>query len=467
MFIKSLTIKNFRLFTADEQFAIDEVNVPNSTDEGSGLTVFVGENGCGKTALLDAISLPLLSYKAENFSIQDFENPSNKVFIEILADKDFEVSGTMPNSTFQAKGFSFEAGIRSRGNRSYLSSIVVSDQKYIKADGQSRPNDNSPDLRVSVNNPFKGQRFNENDILFLDKNRIFQTRSGTYNPTRFDRLMEDYNYQYIKSSNNIEDISGKLDNIKEIVENQFLENAISKFEEISGSKIKLNFVKNWQPFDKAFLAEKKDNNQQITLDMLGSGYEMIFSLLYSFYLSQQSNKQLIVLIDEPELHLHPSLQEDFVKLILEFSKTTQIILTTHSPLLIKQLFFNENIKANVLSKINHTVNIVPVEERILPYISSSELNFLAFGLTTEEYHNELYEELKYQKGDNKSIKQFDIDYFQLEKQEAADFPLMGNQNEVSIHTFIRNQIHHSRNNGRPDLNKLKTSIEKMRVYLKE
>jgi len=466
MFIKKVTIQNFRLFRADEQFVADEIGVPDSTNEGTGLTVFVGENGCGKTALLDAIALPLLEYKADDFSLQDFEDPGQKVSIEIVANTDFEVAGTMPNGSFQSKGFFFEANVRSRENRAYLSSMVVKDQKFIRADGSDKPLDSSPDLRVNVNNPFKGQRFNENDILFLDKNRTFQTRCGTYNPTRFDRLMEDFSYQYVKSKETIEDLSGRLDDVKESVENEFLKSAIAKFEEISGSKIKLNFVDNWLPFGKCFFAEKKENNQQVPLDMLGSGYETIFSLLFSFYLSQQSGKQLIILIDEPELHLHPSLQESFVKLLLEFSKTAQIILTTHSPLLVKQLLYNENVKAKVLSKNDHTVEVLPVEESVLPFVSANEINFLAFGLSTEEYHNDLYEELKYQKGDDKTIKQFDIDYFQGEKHEPADSPYRGNQNEVSIHTFIRNQIHHSKDNGEPEADKLTSSIKKMREFLK-
>lgn len=467
MFIKKVTVQNFRLFPANEQFAADELNVPDSTNEGSGLTVFVGENGCGKTALLDAIALPLLSYKADKFSLQDFEDPKQKVSVEVLANSNFTVAGTMPKRSFQSKGFSFEAGVRSRENRAYLSSVVVSDQRFIRADGFDKPSDISPDLRVSVNNPFKGQRFSENDFLFLDKNRMFQTRCGTYNPTKFDRLMEDFSYQYIKNKESIEDLSERLDDIKVGVDNQFLKDAIAKFEQISGSTIKLNFVDNWLPFGKCFFAEKKENNQQVPLDMLGSGYEMIFSLLYSFYLSQQSGKQLIMLIDEPELHLHPSLQENFMKLLLELSKKAQIILTTHSPLLVKQLLNNEFVKAKVLSKSNHTVQVLPVEERVLPFMSANEVNFLAFGLATEEYHNDLYEELKCQKGDDNGIKQFDIGYFQGEKHEAADSPWMGNQNEVSIHTFIRNQIHHSKDNGKPDPEKLTGSIKTMREYLKE
>ena len=87
---------------------------------------------------------------------------------------------------------------------------------------------------------------------------------------------------------------------------------------------------------------------QIGLSDLGSGYEMMFSLIYSYYLSKQNGKSLIILIDEPELHLHPMLQEKFVNFLLEISKNSQIIITTHSPLLIKQFSYNEKVKNIIL-----------------------------------------------------------------------------------------------------------------------
>lgn len=55
MFISKLSIKNFRLFDDTKEHEIKDFNIPNGKDDGSGLTVFVGENGCGKTMILDAI----------------------------------------------------------------------------------------------------------------------------------------------------------------------------------------------------------------------------------------------------------------------------------------------------------------------------------------------------------------------------------------------------------------------------
>ena len=275
--------------------------------------------------------------------------------------------------------------------------------------------------------------------------------------------MEDFSYQYIKNSD-IENLNDDLDEKikKDKVENEFLSKAIEEFEKISGNQVRLDFLSNFEPFKNAFFASKKDNNQQISISNLGSGYEMIFSLVYSFYLAQQSGKQLIVLIDEPELHLHPRLQEKFVEFLLQFSKDSQIILTSHSPLLVKQLSFNKNVKISV---IENGEMVSEIDERVLPYISANETNFLAFNLATEEYHNELFEELKYVNGDNKTIKDFDNDFFVSAKGEPKSSPWRGNQNEVSVHTFIRNQIHHQKDNGKTPYQDLKDSIETMRSYL--
>ena len=195
---------------------------------------------------------------------------------------------------------------------------------------------------------------------------------------------------------------------------------------------------------------------------LGSGYEMIFALLYSFYLAKQSGKQLIILIDEPELHLHPTLQEKFVKFLLEFSKETQIILTSHSPLLVKQFSYNNKVKISIIN--NNGMDTSAIQKRVLPYISANETNYLAFNLATEEYHNELFEELKFINGDDKKIKDFDNDYFVGEKKEPKKSPYKEKVNAVSIHTFIRNQIHHQKDNGKTEYNVLKASIEKMRTF---
>ena len=70
MFLKKLVVENYKLF--DKEFIIDDFNVPDGYNIGSGLNLIVGENGCGKTTILDSIAISLLDYKGESFNIYDF-----------------------------------------------------------------------------------------------------------------------------------------------------------------------------------------------------------------------------------------------------------------------------------------------------------------------------------------------------------------------------------------------------------
>ena len=88
---------------------------------------------------------------------------------------------------------------------------------------------------------------------------------------------------------------------------------------------------------------------------------------------------------------------------------------------------------------------------------------MAFDLATEEYHNELYEELRYINGD-KQLRPFDNDFLHLVKGEPKDSLWMGSPNQVTKHTFIRNQIHHQRDNGKTEYKELKNSIKMLRTF---
>lgn len=63
-------------------------------------------------------------------------------------------------------------------------------------------------------------------------------------------------------------------------------------------------------------------------DGLGEGLISIFFIIDAFYDSKPNN---IIVIDEPELSLHPSLQNKLANFISEYAKDRQIILATHSP----------------------------------------------------------------------------------------------------------------------------------------
>ena len=59
-------------------------------NNGSGITVIAGENGCGKTTILDAIASSMLEYKADLFDIKDMNNINEKTEIKVYSDKTFK-----------------------------------------------------------------------------------------------------------------------------------------------------------------------------------------------------------------------------------------------------------------------------------------------------------------------------------------------------------------------------------------
>ena len=74
------------------------------------------------------------------------------------------------------------------------------------------------------------------------------------------------------------------------------------------------------------------NDTQIPLDRLSSGESHIL-ILYYYLIFLCSPDNSVILIDEPEISMHISWQEEFVNCLLDICKmrNMQAIVTTHSP----------------------------------------------------------------------------------------------------------------------------------------
>jgi predicted ATP-dependent endonuclease of OLD family len=80
-------------------------------------------------------------------------------------------------------------------------------------------------------------------------------------------------------------------------------------------------------------------------DFLGDGVISVIRILAHLF---ESNKPLI--IDEPELSLHPLAQKQLSKLIADYAQTRQIIISTHSPYFIDWEFIQNGAKVNRITK---------------------------------------------------------------------------------------------------------------------
>ncbi|NCB41968.1 MAG: DUF2813 domain-containing protein [Clostridia bacterium] len=208
------------------------------------------------------------------------------------------------------------------------------------------------------------------------------------------------------------------------------------------------------------------SDEEIPINKRGSGVKRL--ILINFFRAEaerrnaeRNNGSIIYAIEEPETSQHTEHQKVLVEAFLELSTLphTQIILTSHSPNLVKELQF-EHLRLISIDGDNKTVSAVLPGQ--LPYPSLNEVNYLAFAEVTEEYHNELYGfiEAEGQLANYKNgkptmpyIKEFRNGRTQSE--------------QIVLTEYIRHQIHHpeNRNNTRYTFEELKESIRCLREFI--
>lgn len=440
MFIRELEIKNYRGF---DDFSLKDIAVPDNTSLGSGLNVILGENGCGKTSILDAVALALGSYKVDSFSFHDLHKADSRATITAKADADFAVK-KLYRGDFQANGLCFKGYLRERSGGS-LDRMVVTQSLLLSDEIE----EGKLDLRADLKGTFGEARYNqEYQIIDVDF-RIGSIVSGMSNKTEFDRTLEHLNYHYVRGVDDKSDVNGAINGeLAKVNKSTVLSSSVKRFNELTNLKIELRHVDNSELFSRSFLAQKIDENHYVSIDRMGKGYQLLLALLVKKEVAKTKRHDLIVMIDEAEMHLHPSLQQILVKEIMELSKSVQVFITSHSPIFVHELFLADtsgNTKKHLLKKCTDggVVN-VEIKEALLPRATPAEINYLAFNYPTLEYHNELYGQLSYLKeltSPSKLDKSFDIG----EEEKYEWVRDNGHSEKLSVHSILRNSFHHKEN----------------------
>ncbi len=92
-----------------------------------------------------------------------------------------------------------------------------------------------------------------------------------------------------------------------------------------------------------------------SVENLGNGMKSIYMLsLLETYIEDQAHVPSIIVVEYPELFLHPSLQKTAAEILYKLSKKNQIIFTTHSPNMVAN-FTRGQICQIVLEKSGYTV----------------------------------------------------------------------------------------------------------------
>lgn len=489
IFIRSVTVENYKCFPK-QTF---DFSTPDGKTPGSGLNVLIGENGTGKTALLEALNYANQSaYATENrLQIHDFFDHQKPIQVSIKTD-DYTCKMEPPyfNHTFDCDGIEFNARSRDRKSAGKLlsSSFSIHSTFRTKTGTYRDPKGKDTGKEIpALHKTFSNSSIEESElnVFYFDKNRTRQLTTGNYRTT-FERICDDLNWKFIKNLEDedkqtiLDNISGAFfSNVLAIAQKgtgkKLAEEMASFFSQEQFKNLRIDLLDLLHPFTASFFAVRGAVDlKQIKPKDLGSGVEIVLTLLLLRTIASESKGSIVYLLDEPELHLHPKAQQKLVDLLLEESKTKQIIISTHSPYVIKGCMLKSTRKLIFRRGATGTVDVQDTQTAWggLPWSPSwGEINYVAYDLSTVEYHNELYGWLQEK---HSLAKENDVEQYLVSK----NVPLSkkwsrlkaGSQQQpydVSLSTYVRNSIHHPESSANAPFSEpeLRGSIEILRTVI--
>lgn len=484
--IKSIKIENFR-------------GIQSAEISSENLNIFIGDNGTNKTSILEAINFAFSpSFLSGRIKSTDFyKGTDNPIKIEISFNNDLKIKLPDGYTTQEVNCDKILLTIKKREKKSpgkvlsdmvTIEHIVIPKNEYKKSD---KKGNEYWSLKRQSGTEFK---FNERLLSFnvfeseeiprsfyFNKERDKQLYKGF--STSFSSVIDDFNWRFLKQifNNSNNDIFESINQTEEKIishtkldEHDVIKEFSNRINEFGLEKVSFSFIDKGAPFDQVFMS-KTFEKINLPTKYMGSGIEMIYSLSFIESMASLSRENLIILIDEPELHLHPKFQEKLAEHLLSLSKNSkyQIFITTHSPIFFKTLVNQEKVKSIITKKGNDNIIVSEYKQKssIFPWgLTWGEINFFAYDYSTVEFHNELYGYLQ-ELSENSRCNELDewlYKNYSIPKNKKWIREKNGQfskKEDVTLITFIRNKIHHPENKTMqsekytPD--ELKESILKM------
>jgi len=370
MKITKVIVENYRLF-----------NVKTSLDFES-LCALVGENGTGKTSILEAISLATSKYYVTSrLGEGDFSNDDNirirlefdKPFISVVPDGWYDLhvpckevvlvigrrkqsaAGKALNDDFTVNHFTVpvlyedvssttlelpEGALQDRLPLAIKTSTENNEPtyKYTLIRNNDKQTTKNLDTRsLQITNELIGFP----NVFYFEKDREKEIRKGYGSLT--SKIIQDLNWRYRKDFVEGDAVplwepyyQNVVDAVEDKKRNRILIPLQEKMVDFFGEEyrnLELSLLDIVRPFSDAYFSLREPTHaKQIAGAYLGSGETMILSYYLLRVISELSKEEIIFLIDEPEMHLHPQAQR---KLFEEMkSSSVQFIYTTHSDLFV-------------------------------------------------------------------------------------------------------------------------------------
>lgn len=341
MKLKSFSIENFRLITRLNE------------DLGSRLTLFIGENGAGKTSVLDAISIGLgaalthlpnvsgISFKktGDIRSIEGREEPFARIRLDTVDNVVWDRTTRRDKSATTTKLISESVGLKSL--EQYLDRTVI-DRHNHQEDFTLPPLVFYGVSRALLDIPLRRKGFPKSHSRFDALAGALNSESRFKSAFIWFYNKENEEHRLQKEQRSFDVFLPELQAVRRAIE--------LMFPDLSEPHIELNPLR---------FVVKKDG-QFLNIDQLSDGYKTLLGLVIDLSsrmamanpkVSDPLAVESVVMIDEVDLHLHPAWQQRVVMDLLRTFPNTQFILTTHSPFVVEAV--------NNLLKRNQVKNLIP------------------------------------------------------------------------------------------------------------
>ena len=330
MFLKSMTLHNFRCFTDLK------VNFNNR------LTVLVGSNGAGKSTVLEAAAIAagtltsamdgLTNYgiKKSDAHYKCFDLGSN---VDVQPQFPVEITAV---GTIDGQEISWVRNLNSANGRGGLA--AAKEMTMIAENYQNRMRNGDKALKLPIISYYgTGRLWNQhrekkNDVF--EKNNRSNGYIDSLDGAANDKLMMKWFQKMTIQQAQRGELIPEFTAVRMAMEQVFA--SITGF-----SNVQVQFNLDTSDIDILYF-DKNEEHLRIPVLLLSDGYKCTISLIADIaYRMAILNPQFldkvltetegIVLIDEIDLHLHPSWQKRILKDLMEVFPKVQFIVSTHAP----------------------------------------------------------------------------------------------------------------------------------------